>query len=44
MWVMGEWSVSQWILGVMGFKNIFCLYGLKEHIVEMLLMDGTDEQ
>ena len=29
MWVMGEWSVGQWILGVMRFQKIFGLYGLK---------------
>ena len=29
MWVMSEWSVSQWILGVMRFQKIFGLYGLK---------------
>ena len=28
MWVMGEWSVSQWILGVMRFPKIFGLYGV----------------
>ena len=32
---MGEWSVSQWILGVMRFQKIFVLYGLKHHIVEI---------
>ena len=30
VWVMGEWSVSQWILGVMRFQKIFGLYGLGE--------------
>ena len=30
MWVMGEWSV-----GVISFKKIFGLYGLKHHIVEI---------
>ena len=30
MWVMSEWSVSQWILGVMRFQKIFGLYGLGE--------------
>ena len=34
MWVMGEWSVSQWILGVMRFQKIFCLYGVERHKVE----------
>ena len=32
--MMGEWSVSQWILGVIRFQKIFVLYGLKHHIVE----------
>ena len=32
--VMGQWSVSQWILGVMRFQKIFCLYGEERHKVE----------
>ena len=32
--MMGEWSVSQWILGVMRFQKIFCFYGVKHHKVE----------
>ena len=35
MWVMGEWSVSQWIVGVISFQKIFGLYGLKHHTVEL---------
>ena len=35
VWVMGEWSVSQWIVGVISFQKIFGLYGLKHHIVEI---------
>ena len=35
VWVMGEWSVGQWIVGVMGFQNMYGLYGLKHHIVEI---------
>ena len=31
---MGEWSVSQWILGVMRFQKIFGLYGVERHKVE----------
>ena len=27
--MMGEWSVSQWILGVMRFQKIFVLYSLE---------------
>ena len=45
VWVMGEWSVSQWIMGVISFQKIFGLYGLKHHIVEMSPMrDGTDDK
>ena len=32
--VMGEWSVSQWILGVMRFQKIFGLYGVERYKVE----------
>ena len=35
VWVMGEWSVSQWILGVMRFQKIFGLYSVERHIVEI---------
>ena len=35
MWVMGEWSVVQWIVGVISFQKIFGLCGLKGHIVEI---------
>ena len=31
--VMGEWSVRQWIVGVINFPKMYGLYGLK---VEML--------
>ena len=45
LWVMGEWSVGQWIVGVISFQKIFGLYGLKHHIVEMSPMrDGTNKQ
>ena len=33
--MMGEWSVSQWILGVMRFQKIFGLYSVERHIVEI---------
>ena len=33
VWVMGEWPVGQWIVGVISFQKI--LYGLKHHIVEI---------
>ena len=32
--VMGEWSVSQWILGVMSFQKIFGLYSVERLKVE----------
>ena len=35
VWVMGEQSVSQWILGVISFQKMYGLYGLKHHIVEI---------
>ena len=35
MWVMGEWSVGQWIVGVISFQKIYGLYGLKHHRVEI---------
>ena len=35
VWVMGDWAVGQWILGVTSFKKIFGLCGLKCHIVEI---------
>ena len=35
LWVMGEWSVGQWIVDVRSFQKIFGLYGLKHHIVEI---------
>ena len=33
--VMGEWSVGQWIVGVMSFQKMYGFYGLKHHIVEI---------
>ena len=46
MWVMGEWSVVQWIVGVISFQNMYGLCGLKHHIVEMSPMRSgrTDKQ
>ena len=38
---MGEWSLGQWIVGVISFKKIYGLYGLKHHIVE-ICGDVTD--
>ena len=35
VWVMGEWPMGQWIVGVISFQKIFGLYGLKHHIVEI---------
>ena len=40
VWVMGEWAVAQWIVGVTSFQKIFGLCGLKCHIVE-IWMDVT---
>ena len=46
---MGEWSVGQWIVGVMSFQKMYGLYGLKHHIVEIsgdvtdAGRDGTSE-
>ena len=34
MWVMGEWSVSQLVPGVMRFQKIFGLYGVERHKAE----------
>ena len=41
MWVMGEWSVGQWIVGVISFKKMYGLYGLKHYTVE-ISEDVTD--
>ena len=44
---MGEWSVSQWMVGVISFQKIFGLYGLKHHMVEIsgdVTDAGRDEQ
>ena len=35
VWVMGEWSVGYWIVGVTSFQKIYGLYGLKHHILEI---------
>ena len=35
VWVVSEWSVDQWIVGVLCFQKMYGLYGLKHHIVEM---------
>ena len=36
--MLGEWSVGQWIVGVISFNKVYGLYGLKHHIVEMRQM------
>ena len=36
MWVMGEWAVGHWIVGIMSFQKIYGLYGLKHHTVDIL--------
>ena len=33
MWVLGEWSLGQWIVGVKSFQKMYGLYGLKNHTV-----------
>ena len=35
VWVMGEWAVGYWIVGVTSFQKIYGLYGLKHHILEI---------
>ena len=35
VWVMGEWAVGFWIVGVTSFQKIYGFYGLKHHIVEI---------
>ena len=32
--MMSEWSVGQWIVGLISFQKMYGLYGLKHHIVE----------
>ena len=32
---MGEWSVGQWIVIVIGFQKMYGLYGLKHYTVEI---------
>ena len=32
---MGEWSVGQWIVGVISFQKMYGLYGLKHYTVEI---------
>ena len=33
--MMGEWSVGQWIVGVISFQKMYGLYGLKLQKVEI---------
>ena len=35
VWVMGEWAVGYWIVGVTSFQKIYSLYGLKHLKVEI---------
>ena len=50
VWVMGEWAVGYWIVGVTSFQKIYGLYGLKHLKVEIsgdvtkAGRDGTDNQ
>ena len=41
LWVMGEWSVGHWIMGVMSFQKIYGLFSLKHHTAE-ISEDVTD--
>ena len=34
VWVMGEWAVGYWIVGVTSFQKIYGLYSVKHHKVE----------
>ena len=36
MWVMGEWAVGYWIVGVTSFQKIYGLYSVEHHKVENL--------
>ncbi len=36
MWVMGEWAVGHWIVGIRSLQKIYGLYGLKHHTVDLL--------
>ena len=35
VWVMSEWSLGRWIVGVISFQKIFGLCGLRGHKVEI---------
>ena len=35
VWVMGEWAVGYWIIGVTSFQKIYGSYGLKHLKVEI---------
>ena len=34
VWVMGEWAVGYWIVGVTSFQKIYSLYSVEHHKVE----------
>ncbi len=36
VWVMGEWAVGHWIVGILSFQKMYGLYGLKHHTVDLL--------
>ena len=36
VWMMGEWEVGQWIVGVTSFQKIYGFYGLKHLTVDLL--------
>ena len=34
VWVMGEWAVGYWIVGVTSFQKIYGLYSVEHHKLE----------
>ncbi len=40
VWVMDEWAVGQWIVGVTSFQKIYGLYGLKHHYCPVQLIQN----
>ena len=37
VWVMGEWAVGYWIVGITSFQKIYGLYSVEHHKVEKWL-------
>ena len=47
VWVMGEWAVGYWIVGVTNFLKIYGLYGLKHHTMDIngdVTMETTNDE